>query len=248
MTSKRARLDQRMIVDALLELARDEPKLRPTFKRLGEALGVDATAMYRHFRNRDELIRAALDRLQSTAVECALAAEGSWRERLEAYLERAAELSLEFPSVAIEGAVLDPVGPGDVSADELILGLLSEGGLAGEALIRGYAAVSGFAVSQGAALAHEVMRLGLRPATDRRRGSVLLALWTFPPTRWCASTGRRCLRSTASRCIGLVWPRSSIRLSVPPRCETAVSGGDRAGCGERGRRFVARADSRGVCQ
>ncbi|QIK63620.1 TetR family transcriptional regulator [Leucobacter viscericola] len=157
---RRTRLDQRVIVDALLELARAEPGVRPTFKRLGEALGVDATAMYRHFRNKDELTRAALDRLAETAVAHALAAEGSWRERLEVYLARAAELSLEYPSVAIEGAVLDPAGPGDVSADELILGLLSEAGLEGAALIRAYAAVSGFAVSQNAALAHEVMRNG----------------------------------------------------------------------------------------
>lgn len=157
---RRARLDQRVIVDALLELARSEPGARPTFKRLGTALGVDATAMYRHFRNKDELTRAALDRLAATAVEHARAAEGSWRDRLEAYLMRSAELSLEYPSVAIDGAVLDPVGPGDVSADELILSLLSEGGLDGPALINAYAAISGFAISQSAALAHEVMRNG----------------------------------------------------------------------------------------
>lgn len=157
---RRARLDQRVIVDALLELARSEPGARPTFKRLGTALGVDATAMYRHFRNKDELTRAALDRLAATAVEHAKLAEGSWRDRLEAYLMRSAELSLEYPSVAIDGAVLDPAGPGDVSADELILSLLSEGGLAGPALITAYAAISGFAISQSAALAHEVMRNG----------------------------------------------------------------------------------------
>lgn len=159
-SQRRVRLDQRVIVDALLELARAEPGNRPTFKRLGETLGVDATAMYRHFRNKDELTRAALDRLAETAVAHALTASGSWRERLEAYLTRAAELSLEYPSVAIEGVVLDPAGPGDVSADELILDLLSEAGLSGPALIRAYAAVSGFAVSQNAALAHEVMRGG----------------------------------------------------------------------------------------
>ena len=157
---RRPRLDQRVIVDALLELARTEPGTRPTFKRLGVALGVDATAMYRHFRNKDELTRAALDRLAATAVEHARAAEGSWRDRLESYLMRSAELSLEYPSVAIEGAVLDPAGPGDVSADELILSLLAEGGLDGPSLINAYAAVSGFAVSQSAALAHEVMRNG----------------------------------------------------------------------------------------
>ncbi|UOQ56753.1 TetR/AcrR family transcriptional regulator [Leucobacter allii] len=155
--SQRGRLDRRVIVDALLELARTDPRSRITFKRLGEALGVDATAMYRHFRNKDDLTRAALDVLAGAAARDAAAAPGGWRDRLEAYLLRVAELSLEHPSIGAEGAVIDPVGPGDVAADEFILTELSAGGLAGDALIRAYAAISGFALAQSAALAQEVM-------------------------------------------------------------------------------------------
>lgn len=158
--AKRGRLDQRVIVDAILELAREEPGARITFKRLGEALGVDATAMYRHFRNKDELTRAALDRLTGWAAADARAASGTWRERLETHLIRTAELALEHPSIAMEGAVTDPVGPGDTSAVEFILEMLSEGGLSGERLIRTYAAVSGFALSQSAAMAHEALMHG----------------------------------------------------------------------------------------
>ncbi len=155
--ARRGRLDRRVIVDALLELARSEPHSRVTFKRLGEALDVDATAMYRHFRNKDELTRAAQDRLSGRAVNEARATEGDWRQRLEVFLIRTAELSLEHPSIGIEGAVTDPVGPGDTSAVEFILEMLHEGGLSGEALIRAYAALSGFALAHSAALAHEVM-------------------------------------------------------------------------------------------
>ncbi len=155
--SKRGRLDRRMIVDAILELAREEPSGKVTFKRLGEALGVDATAMYRHFRNKEELTRAALDRLSEMAVVDAEAATGGWRERLEAHLMRIAELSLEYPSIAAEGAILDPVGPGDVAGDEFVLARLSEAGLTGPALIRVYAAVSGFSLAQSAAMAQEVV-------------------------------------------------------------------------------------------
>lgn len=155
--SKRGRLDRRLIVDAILELAREEPNAKVTFKRLGEALGVDATAMYRHFRNKEELTRAALDRLSAMAVADAEVATGGWRERLETHLMRIAELSLEYPSIAAEGAILDPVGPGDVAGDEFVLACLSEAGLSGEALIRIYAAVSGFALAQSAAMAQEVV-------------------------------------------------------------------------------------------
>lgn len=155
--NKRVRLDQQVIVDGVLELARTDPTSRITFKRLGEALGVDATAMYRHFRNKDELTRAALDRLIGAAADAGRTASGSWRERLEVYLVRLAELSLEHPSIASEGAIIDAAGPGDIAADELILELLTEGGLEGKALIQAYAAISGFSLSQGAALAQEAM-------------------------------------------------------------------------------------------
>lgn len=155
--TKRVRLDQRVIVDGVLELSRADSTSRITFKRLGDALGVDATAMYRHFRNKDELTRAALDRLIGVAAEAGRNADGDWRARLETYLYRLAELSLEHPSIASEGAVIDAGGPGDIAADELILELLTEGGLEGDTLIQAYAAVSGFSLSQGAALAQEAM-------------------------------------------------------------------------------------------
>lgn len=157
-SAKRVRLDQRVIVDAMLRLARDEPHARITFKRLGEALGVDATAMYRHFRNKDELTRAALDRVIGWATEAGRESSGTWRERLEVHLMRTAELALEYPSIGAEGATIDSVGPGDTSAIEFMLEMLAESGLRDEELLRAYAAISGFSLSQSAALANDVLR------------------------------------------------------------------------------------------
>lgn len=156
----RTRLDQRTIVDAVLALAEAEPQARITFKRLGEALGVDATAMYRHFRNKDELTRAALDRLAELATVDARASTGDWRTRLEVFVTRVAELSLAHPAIGAEGAMLDPVGPGDVASDEFILEMLTEAGLTGEPLIHAYAAISGFTLAQSAALAQEILMRG----------------------------------------------------------------------------------------
>lgn len=162
----RTRLDQRTIVDAVLALAEAEPQARITFKRLGEALGVDATAMYRHFRNKDELTRAALDRLAELATVDARASTGDWRTRLEVFVTRVAELSLAHPAIGAEGAVLDPVGPGDVASDEFILEMLTDAGLTGEPLVQAYAAISGFTLAQSAALAQEVLMRGTGSARD----------------------------------------------------------------------------------
>lgn len=158
--SRRVRLDPERIVDALLELARREPHERLTFKRIGEELGVDATAMYRHFRNREAMTQAALDRLNRLSVEAGQAVPGGWRARLEAHLLATAELYLTYPALGAEGAVIDPAGPGDAAAVEFLLEVLHEAGLEGGALVRAYAAVSGFALSFSAAMAHEVMRGG----------------------------------------------------------------------------------------
>lgn len=153
----RGRLDRETIVLAVMELARSEPRTSITYKRLGAALAVDPSAMYRHFRNKQELTLAALDRIAEMAVTFARSSDGDWIARMEAYFARLAELAIEYPSLVAESALLDPVGPGDVSADELLLELLDEGGLHGEKLMRAYAAASGFAVLQSAALAREEM-------------------------------------------------------------------------------------------
>lgn len=153
----RGRLDRESIVAAVMELAKSEPQVSITYKRLGAALGVDPSAMYRHFRNKQELTLAALDRIAEMAVTHARSTAGDWIVRLESYLGRLAQLAVEYPSLVAESALLDPVGPGDVSADELLLELLAESGLRGEGLMRAYAAVSGFAVLQSAALAREEM-------------------------------------------------------------------------------------------
>ena len=155
--AKRVRLDRELIVEAALELARSEPHADITFRRLGEALGVDATAMYRHFRSKNELTRAALDRLRAMTTDYARSVPGTWREQLETHMMRFVEVSLEYPSIGAQAAVIDPVGPGDTGTVEFLLEKLTEAGLEGGALIRAYAALSGFALSHGAALAHEVM-------------------------------------------------------------------------------------------
>lgn len=166
--SKRVRLDQRTIVDGVLDLARTEPSSRVTFKRLGEHLGVDASAMYRHFRNKDELVRASLDRLSGWAAEAGRSATGTWRERLEIVVYRTAELSLEHPAIGMESAVTDPAGPGDASAVEFLLEMLTEAGLTGDELIRYYAAVSGFMLAHSSAMAHEAFNRH----PDARDGSI----------------------------------------------------------------------------
>lgn len=56
-------LDREMILETSLEIFHREGLGALTLRRLGSELGVDATAMYRHFRNKAALLTAIIDEL-----------------------------------------------------------------------------------------------------------------------------------------------------------------------------------------
>ncbi|MDP5226305.1 MULTISPECIES: TetR/AcrR family transcriptional regulator [Arthrobacter] len=158
---RRARLDPDTIVDAVLRLSRQEPTERLTFRRLGVELGVDATAVYRHFRNRDAIVRAALDRLFGLAVERTQSGGGrqAWRTRLEAYLDELMTVFIQHPSLGSEAFATDTYGPGELQAIEFVLGCLTDAGLPEERVVHYYAALESYTLALGAGIALEIQRL-----------------------------------------------------------------------------------------
>lgn len=60
---KRVHLDREMILATAREIFHREGLDSLTLRKLGEELGVDATAMYRHFRNKASLMTALIDEL-----------------------------------------------------------------------------------------------------------------------------------------------------------------------------------------
>ena len=63
----RVRLSRELILDTAAELVRQSSE-EVTLAQLGEALGVDATAFYRHFRDKDDLMRAVGDHILSAVT------------------------------------------------------------------------------------------------------------------------------------------------------------------------------------
>lgn len=78
---KEARLDRARIVDAALTIAARDGAPAVTMRRLGSELGVDATAFYRHFRTKDDLVAAMAERLLEREL-CEIDLSGDWRENL----------------------------------------------------------------------------------------------------------------------------------------------------------------------
>jgi AcrR family transcriptional regulator len=75
------RLDRARIVDAALTIAARDGAPAVTMRRLGTELGVDATAFYRHFRTKDDLVAAMAERLLQRELD-AIDLSGDWRENL----------------------------------------------------------------------------------------------------------------------------------------------------------------------
>jgi AcrR family transcriptional regulator len=95
--SEPAKLSRDIIVDAYLRLVEAEGNDRITLRRLGSEMGVDPTAVYRHYRDKDELLGAAADRLLCEAAEGVMPT-GAWREDLRALLMAMRRAYLTHPN------------------------------------------------------------------------------------------------------------------------------------------------------
>jgi AcrR family transcriptional regulator len=82
--SQPVRLDRERILDAAARVVGDEGMSALTMRRIGAELGADPTAVYRHFRNKRELLTELSDRLFAT--EPTLDPSDPWQERLRVSL------------------------------------------------------------------------------------------------------------------------------------------------------------------
>ena len=154
---RRGRIDREMILDALLRLSQEDPRSRLTFQRLGVDLGGRRTAKNKHFRNKDELMRAALDRLmERTVLATAEATTGMpWRARVEHLAQHIAEAALVYPTIGQDAATLTTQGPGEASEMEFLLAAFQEAGYRDDALVRAYAAFDSAMLALVAGMARE---------------------------------------------------------------------------------------------
>jgi len=135
-------LSSEFIVGRALELTDREGAQALTMRRLGEELGVDPTAVYRHFRDKDELVLACMDRI----IEMVYAAmepgldTADWRGVLRAAAEQSWLACEAHPAIYSLAFHRTTGGPGERRMVELLLSTLSAAGLAPEATVLHYRA------------------------------------------------------------------------------------------------------------
>lgn len=149
----KARLDRDTIIAAGLELAAAPGATSISVRELGARLGADPTAIYRHFRNKEQLMEALLDELISLSVAAVHAEPGDWRERLRELAASTLELFSRYSAVGVEAIVLTTHGPGELDAVELMLDAFSRAGLTGDDLVRHYALFASHVLSSAAGIA-----------------------------------------------------------------------------------------------
>jgi len=158
---RRAQLDRDLILQAALDLSgRGKPI---TFRALGSALGADPTAVYRHFRDKDELVRAAFDRMLVEVVG-RIDPTASWRDQLRESAVATLDICEQYASIGAEARALTTRGPGELAAVEHLLEQFARAGLDQPAAVRFYSAFSGYLLAVAATAA----TVALDPKADAR--------------------------------------------------------------------------------
>ncbi|ANJ28915.1 TetR family transcriptional regulator [Agromyces aureus] len=147
------RLDRDVIVAAGLELAAETRSTSISVRELGARLGADPTAIYRHFRNKEQLMQALLDELNARSVAAVTADPAAWRDRVRQLADATLASFTAYPAVAVEAVVLTTHGQGELDAVELMLDAFAEGGLADDELVRHYALLASHVLSTAAGIA-----------------------------------------------------------------------------------------------
>ena len=114
-------LDREAFVEAALRLASRHNTVSLTFRELGNEMGVDPTAIYRHFLNKESLMQELLDRVFLMAIERLETPTNQWQECLQEFAVRTLDVFMEHPAIAASATSLTTSGQGELDSIELML-------------------------------------------------------------------------------------------------------------------------------
>lgn len=139
------RLSRDAIVEAYLRIADGQGHDGVNMRRLGRELGVDATAVYRYFRDKDEILAMAAARLLQEVVRD-VPATGAWRERLRLLLLSLRRVYLAHPNALLALQLTVPMLDEGYENVDLALALLRESGLSEEEIPLAFEALETYTI------------------------------------------------------------------------------------------------------
>ena len=140
-----SRLSRDVIVDAYLRLVETEDNDSVSLRRLGSELGVDPTAVYRYFRDKDEILTAAADRLLAEVTD-GLELSGGWRDQLRDLLLALRRVYLVHPRALLALQLAPPRLENGFCNVERCIALLREAGVAEDEVPIAYEALETYTI------------------------------------------------------------------------------------------------------
>lgn len=126
-TKPRARLSRELILSTAIELIDAQGDDALTFRQLGKMLGSDPTAVYRYFRNKDELLLAMADELIAGAIQT-LPDSDDWRVMMRSIAVEGYRSAIQHPRLAVLIASRTTQGEAEAAAIERVLATLNRAG------------------------------------------------------------------------------------------------------------------------
>ena len=117
------------ITDAALRVTDREGVGALTFEAIGRELGAHPTAIYRHFRDKDELVRALTDRLHVEAQVGGLPITADWRDDLRRVASAIHRAFLAHPAIGQLVPARTAAGKHEFVTVEYIVGCMRRAGL-----------------------------------------------------------------------------------------------------------------------
>lgn len=127
MTGRR-RWSTEEILDTAAELLRTSDAESFSVRKLAAVLGTDSSSLYRHFRNKTELLRAVADRILLAAMD-GYRPEGDWKQRITTLALRVREAFGQHPQLAAVWGRYASSGTGSRLVMEEVLQALRASGL-----------------------------------------------------------------------------------------------------------------------
>ncbi|WP_312178456.1 helix-turn-helix domain-containing protein [Arthrobacter sp.] len=153
--SPKVTLDREIFVDAALRLASRPHTLSLTYRDLGKEVGVDPTAVYRHFRSKESLMQELLDRILLISHAKVSTPVDQWEDCLTEFAAATLDTFLEFPAIAVTATSLTTGGQGELDCMELILDCFTQAGLHGQTLVKQYAVYGAYVLAGAAGQARD---------------------------------------------------------------------------------------------
>ena len=127
-------LTREKLAAAAIEIVRSEGQAALSMRKLASRFGVDVAALYRHFRNKDELLEH-VGRMAADLAEIEAPTKGSFEDRFVALGRDIRRRIAEHPELGIYGSASPWATPFFARANGRIADLLREVGLEGEELV-----------------------------------------------------------------------------------------------------------------